>query len=297
MRYVGLNGTLVEKAQAVVSVFDHGFLYGIGLFETMRTYGGVPFRLGRHLARLAAGCRRLGIRHAPDEGEVRRLIGNLLQANGLRDGYVRYSVSAGEGPLGLPDGAYDAPVTVVYCKPLPPVPDSKPLQLLRLRRNTPEGDVREKSFHYMNNVLARRELAGYPWAAGAEGLFLTGDGQVAEGIVSNVFLAAGGVLRTPGLSAGILPGITRAEVLRLAAEAGIETREGPVAPEDLWRADEIFVTNSVQEIVPVHAVYDEEGTVRWSGEPGPLAKRLQRGYRRETDKEAAACGRPAQGDG
>lgn len=286
MRYIGWNGKLVGKEQAVVSVFDHGFLYGIGLFETMRTYGGVPFRLGKHLERLEAGCRRLGIRYTPDEREVRKLIRDLLEANGLADGYIRFSVSAGEGPLGLPDSAYESPVALVYCKPLPAVPTSKPLQLLRLRRSTPEGDVREKSFHYMNNVLARRELAGYPWAAGAEGLFLTGDGWVAEGVVSNVFFVEDGVLHTPALATGILPGITRGEVLRLAADAGIPVREGLYRPDRLWRADELFVTNSVQELVPVHAVFDGQGTVRWSGGPGPVTERLQAAYRQETQAEA-----------
>jgi|SRR5690606_32569795 4-amino-4-deoxychorismate lyase len=289
MRFVAVNGMLVEKERAVVSVFDHGFLYGIGLFETMRTYGGAPFLLDRHLARLADGCRRLGIRHEPDEGEVRRLIRRLLDANGLKDGIVRLSVSAGEGPLGLPEGPYESPVTVIFCKPLPPVPASRPLQLLRLRRNTPEGSVREKSFHYMNNVLAKRELSTYPWAAGAEGLFLDAAGRVAEGVVSNVFFAAGGVLHTPSAETGILPGVTRGEVLRLAAEDGIEAREGLYGVDDLWRANELFLTNSVQELVPVHAVYDETGAVRWrwSGKPGPLTERLKAAYRRETEREAA----------
>jgi len=285
MRYVALNGQLVDKEQAVVSVYDHGFLYGIGLFETMRTYGGVPFRLGLHLQRLADGCRRLGIRYVPEEARIRRLIRDLLRANGVADGYVRFSVSAGEGPLGLTDAEYESPTQVIHCKPLAPAPERKALQLLRLRRNTPEGIVREKSFHYMNNVLARRELAGYPWASGAEGLFLTRDGHVAEGVVSNVFFVEGGVLCTPSLATGILPGITRGEVLRLAAEAGIETREGLYAPERLWQAEEVFVTNSVQELVPVRAIYDESGSVRWSGGSHPVTEQLRSAYRNEIDAE------------
>lgn len=278
-----LNGSLVQKGQAVVSVFDHGFLYGIGLFETMRTYGGVPFRLGLHLERLKAGCERLGIRYAPDEGDIRRQIGQLLAANGLREGYIRFSVSAGEGPLGLPDAEYASPATVLLAKPLPPVPESKPLQLLRLRRNTPEGTVREKSFHYMNNLLAKRELSAYPWAAGAEGLFLDTNGHLAEGVVSNLFFVAEGELRTPALDTGILPGITRAETIRLAREAGIPVGEGLYPPEQLWRASEIFVTNSVQELVPVSRVFDEEGRVRWSGGIGPVTRQLQAAYRKETE--------------
>jgi 4-amino-4-deoxychorismate lyase len=149
---------------------------------------------------------------------------------------------------------------------LPGLPDSlyrngKPLQLLKLPRNTPEGAFRLKSLHYMNNILAKRELAGYPYAAaeGAEGLLLTCDGYVAEGIVSNVFWVRSGILYTPSLETGILSGITRAAVLAAAERIGMPIQEGLYRWDDLRRADEIFVTSSIQELVPINALYSPNG--------------------------------------
>ena len=265
---VGFNGQCVEDSKAVISVFDHGFLYGMGLFETMRTYGGVPFLLQEHLTRLSDACEQLGIRYRADERELRRHVGELLAANGLQEGYVRISVTAGVQPLGLPTTDYEEPNVIVYVKALPPEvdPPGKPLQLLQLRRNTPEGDIRTKSFHYMNNILAKREMYAYPWSVGGEGLFLDVNGYVAEGIVSNVFFIKARCVYTPSLDTGILPGITRAHVLRLAAEAGIPTEEGCYSLDRLLQADEIFICNSVQELVPIHTVYDCEGSLLWKGQ-------------------------------
>ncbi|KIL39382.1 hypothetical protein SD70_20175 [Gordoniibacillus kamchatkensis] len=332
---VSMNGTLIEQAEAVVSIYDHGFLYGIGLFETFRTYGGRPFLLTRHLARLAEGCRLLDIRPVPDEAEVREQIARLLAANGLDDGYFRLTVTAGTDMLGLPAGAYERPNTILYVKPLPQADESayrdgKPLRLLRTRRNTPEGPYRFKSLHYMNNILAKRELQSLPPAppsqAGPppEGLMLTQDGHLAEGIVSNVFFVrrdgdAGAVgpgsspiLCTPSLDTGILSGITRAHVLELAKGIKeLRTEEGLYTWQDLLAADEVFVTNSVQELVPVTSLIDEHGcchvvgggrnaasvdgfeagassgghaagTAGCSrGDPGPITGRLLQLYRKE----------------
>lgn len=271
MSYIGFNGAVVEQKEAVISVLDHGFLYGLSLFETFRTYDGRPFLLSQHLERLAAGCRALGIElpRACEAAWVERHVAELLQAHGLRDGYVRYTVTAGDAALGLPDGPYTTPNVVVYVKALPAAPigapQGKALQLLRMRRNSPEGDVRLKSAHYMNNILAKRELGESPVArveppVPAEGLMLNAAGHVAEGIVSNVFFASKGVLYTPAIDTGILPGVTRALVLELAKQEGISAEEGYYSWDDLTTADEVFVTNSIQEIVPIHTLYDVEGT-------------------------------------
>ena len=297
---VGVNGELVDGREATVSVFDHGFMYGIGLFETFRTYGGEPFLLGRHLERLRDGCRQLGIRFDIGEDAARRHIGELLKANGLRDGYVRLSVSAGAEALGLPSGDYDHPSWIVYVKPLPdPDPrwrtEGRPLQLLALRRNTPEGAVRLKSFHYMNNILAKRELDRYPWARGAEGLFLDAGGHVAEGIVSNLFMvgtsAAGRpALFTSSLQTGILPGVTRAFVLELAASLGVPAEEGLYTPRDFARFTAMFITNSIMEIVPVSRIFDAEGRTVWAAEAGscgegePLVGSLMQLYREAIER-------------
>ncbi|SEU31273.1 aminotransferase class IV [Paenibacillus sp. NFR01] len=264
MSYIGLNYKAVHAAEAVVPARDHGFLYGMGLFETFRTYGGVPFLLERHLRRMADGCRMLGIPFTPDPERLQAWISQLMEVNELTEAYIRYTVTAGEDVLGLPGDRYAHPNHLLYIKALPPFSpalytEGKPLQLLQTRRNTPEGPVRLKSLHYMNNILAKRELAGYPAAArGAEGLMLTADGYLAEGIVSNVFFIKAGTLYTPDIRTGILSGITREMVLELAGASGLMTEQGFYSWEELKTADEIFVTSSIQEIVPVTALCDEE---------------------------------------
>jgi 4-amino-4-deoxychorismate lyase len=284
---IGLNGRLVEEEEAVISVFDHGFMYGMGCFETFRTYGGRPFLFDAHMDRLEASLREVGIAARIDRPAARALIGRLIEANGFADAYVRYAVSAGIGPLGLPDDEYAAPHTIIYTKPLPPAADGgepsvRPLQVLRLRRNTPEGERRIKSFHFMNNILGKRELGRYPWAAGAEGLFLTADGLVAEGVVSNVFFVIDGRVVTPPTNTGILAGVTRGFVLELSASLGIPAAEEPLTLRDAARAQEVFLTNSVQEIVRVDRIYDPDGAVIWRS-PGDgradTAGRLLAAYR------------------
>ncbi|WP_058831389.1 aminotransferase class IV [Paenibacillus polymyxa] len=270
MRYIGVNGVLTEAAKAVIHVSDHGFLYGMGLFETFRTYKGVPFLLDRHLHRLKEGCRMLGIPFQPDEEQLTKHIQHLMAANGLNEAYIRYTVSAGEEALGLPSGDYTQPNHILFAKPLPSTNtqpgQSSALQLLRTPRNTPEGEVRLKSLHYMNNVLAKRELQQYAEAVRykAEGIMLTANGFLAEGIVSNLFFVRNNTLYTPDLSTGILPGITREFILELADLRGIPWEQGLYHWYELKQADEIFMTNSIQEIRPVDLLL----------EPGEVASHL-----------------------
>ncbi|WP_019419059.1 aminotransferase class IV [Paenibacillus sp. OSY-SE] len=287
MKVVGWNGGVVLSEQAAVPVMDHGFLYGMTLFETMRTYGGRPFLLERHLKRLAEACGTLGIRYTLDVNQAERHIGEVMAANGLEEAYVRYTVSAGENGFGLPAGDYVAPLTLVLTKPLPSMPDmlyenGKPLQLLRTRRNVPEADIRYKSGHYMNNIVAKRELAACRSAEqGAEGLMLTADGKLAEGIVSNVFFVAGDRLCTPAIEAGILPGITRGFVMELAPACGLLPEEGMYTWDDLRQAEEIFITTSVQELVPITSLLDTDG--KWvqvgQGRIGSYTDKLLQMYR------------------
>ncbi|MDB4867092.1 MAG: pabC [Cohnella sp.] len=290
-----LNGQLKDRNEAVISVFDHGFLYGMGLFETFRTYGGEPWLLDRHAARLSEGCRTLGIAYQPDIPRMRAGIASLLKMNGLGDAYIRWSISAGEGAVGLPSGTYETPGEVVYAKDLPADhPETRAgqsLRLLRVRRNAPEGAIRLKSFHFMNNILAKRELTAAGASAATEGLFLDGRGHICEGIVSNVFWFAGGGLHTPSLEAGPLPGITRQFVLELAGSAGWPVREGCFQWADLMAADEVFLTGSVQEIVPVTGLEDQDGRLvrRFdSDRAGSRTRELMRRYRECA--EGGKCG-------
>lgn len=252
------NGQLIGRNEAVISAFDHGFLYGMGVFETFRTYNGRPWLLEQHAARLAKGCESLGIRYEPDIHRMADTVTRLLEANGLSDGYIRWSVSAGEEEIGLPADNYDKPNEIVYAKELAPddptARKGKILRLLELPRSTPEGDVRLKSFHYMNNINAKRELNRAGARPGTEGLFLNHEGHVVEGMVSNVFWISDGVLYTPASSTGLLEGVTREYVLQLAEKKRIRTEQGLYPWDKLLYADEVFVTNSIQEIVPVTKV-------------------------------------------
>ncbi|MDQ6420698.1 aminotransferase class IV [Paenibacillus sp. LHD-117] len=373
---VWLNGRIVDGGEAVISVYDHGFLYGLGLFETFRTYGGEPYLLERHLERLRSGCDELGIPFDMEGAELRLRVRELLAVNGLADGYVRLTVSAGDGELGLPAGDYARPTVLLLVKALPATSDEtlrrgRELRLLRTRRNTPEGQVRFKSLHYMNNILAKREMLGLtrgedraalrsdpdavrqltehgagmsqpesgaepqlpergsnsgqlapsgnrvqdaedvdpllsshsaasegpsPMVAdqeqavsslpspGAEGLMLSREGWLAEGIVSNLFFLRDGTVCTPSIATGILPGVTRARVLELAQESGCKVEEGLYSWEELLEADEVWLTNSIQELVPVTVLSDWDGFERkvGGGEAGPLTMRLLAMYRADT---------------
>ncbi|MBU7320907.1 aminodeoxychorismate lyase [Paenibacillus oleatilyticus] len=283
---IDLNGNVIEEQKAVVSVYDHGFLYGMGLFETFRTYGGRPFLLEWHLERLAAGCRELDIRYVPDPEGLQARIHRLLEANELTDAYFRFTITAGTDILGLPAEPYKHPTEILYVKALPPVDSSvynhgKPLQLLESRRNSPEGAIRHKSLHYMNNILAKQELRRYSWAAQAEGLLLDAQGFLSEGIVSNVFFVRGGELHTPAVETGLLPGITRRYVMTMARETGLSVSEGLYRWEELTGADEVFLTNSIQEIVPVTGLFDREGNAHTVGDgtAGPVTAKLLSRYR------------------
>jgi 4-amino-4-deoxychorismate lyase len=277
------NGRMAYESEAVIPITDHGFLYGMGLFETFRTYGGKPFGLKLHIERMQEGCRELRVHYAPEERQVREAVQALLEANGLEEAYIRWSVSAGAAPLGLPGpGGYSAPNVFLLAKPLPKGTSApKELHLLSLPRSTPEGPLRRKSFHYMNNILGKWELAQRTATAAAEGVFVDSAGDVVEGIVSNVFLVKDGVLFTPSLDTGCLPGVTRGIVLELAERLGTECREGRYAWDILKEADELFVTNSVQELTPVRQLFDAGGAPQqqWADVPGPLTRALTTAYR------------------
>ncbi|WP_229725847.1 aminotransferase class IV [Calditerricola satsumensis] len=273
---VWVDGALKPVDAVRISPLDHGFLYGAAFFETLRTYGGRPFLLADHLARLRRGLEAAGIRWRLEEKAIARAVAEVLEANGLADGVVRLTVTAGEGPPVLTAAPYAKPMTLLFARPLPPAlaawqERGRPLVTVALPRNGPEGRERYKAHSFLNNLLARRELGDRD----AEGLMRTADGRVAEGIVSNVFFVRGDELVTPALTAGILPGVTRRLVLALAPQAGLTPVERDVWPEELAEADEVFLTNAVQELVPVCAV--DGRPVRAC--PGPRTRRLLARYR------------------
>jgi 4-amino-4-deoxychorismate lyase len=275
---VFLDGHIVDAEQAVISPFDHGFLYGLGLFETMRVYNGHIALLEKHYKRLQQAAEELGITMTMTREELRFAILQTLSANELDDAYVRVNVTAGDKGLGPYAGVYDHPRWLIFVKPLSAFPDElyetgKRLQVLKRPRNSPEGEWRFKSHHYMNNRFGKMEIGSDP---NVEGLFLTENGCLAEGIVSNLFFVADNVIYTPDVKTGILPGTRREFVMELAEELGLSVREGWYYLEHLMVADEVFITNAIQEIVPIHTVNEKKVG---QGRIGVITKQLLSLYR------------------
>ncbi|WP_270182885.1 aminodeoxychorismate lyase [Alkalihalobacillus sp. CinArs1] len=273
--YINVNGELMREEDAVISAYDHGFLYGLGVFETFRTYDGHPFLFNDHIDRLQASLEELQIELETNSDDLLHEVKRTLAANNMRDGYIRLNVSAGAGNIGLQTEPYQSPTRIIYVKSLgAPVRNEKDGTLLSLRRNTPEGNYRLKSHHYLNNILAKREIGNDPKT---EGIFLTEEGYVAEGIVSNLFWVKGDTLFTPSLGTGILNGITRQYVIRTAEKLRISVEEGYYKKECLLDADEVFVTNSIQEIVPLRSV----DRVSMPGKNGTVTSKLILHYEKD----------------
>ncbi|MBE0536832.1 MAG: aminotransferase class IV family protein [Phycisphaerae bacterium] len=269
MAKVFLNDRLVKAAEAAIAYNDSGFLYGMGLFETMRSRGGKVFGLGDHLQRLFASAEALSINHAWDRAYITEAVTALLEANGLSDARLRLTLT--NGPPRAENETH--PTLLITATDFAPYPaeyyDSGVRVVLTEARQNPTDPLSgHKSTCYASRLLvlsaAHRKLA-------AEALWFTMDNRLAEGCMSNVFLVKNGAIVTPDLSAGILPGIARKTVCELAAAAGIALEEKDLTIHDLLGADEVFVTNVVMLTLPVVAV--EAHTVG-SGKPGPVTKRL-----------------------
>ena len=275
---VCVNGALVPRQEARISPFDRGFLFGYGLFETMRSYGGCVFRLDRHLARLTRSAEKLGLASELDTYELEQSIYQTLKANKLANARIRLTVSAGEGEMTPDPLVPKEPTVLIMAKSYAPYPKRKYEEGFKavvssIRLNSQSPLSRTKSTNYLNNILARREASA---AAVDEALMLNERGFVAEGSTSNIFLVAAGKLITPSEESGILPGITREAVLELARALGIEAVEGEIPLADLLRAEEAFLTSSVREVLPITSI---DGKPVGRGRPGPVTKRLMAAYR------------------
>ncbi|KKL89699.1 hypothetical protein LCGC14_1912090 [marine sediment metagenome] len=272
---VFLNDKLVPESDARVSVLDRGFLYGDSVFETLRAYGGVPFMLSTHLRRLARSADALGIHIPISIDELRSAVMSTLEANSLKSAYLRVMVSRGVGPPGFDPTADTTPTLVVLARELSPYPDEMYTDGVKLivspvRRNHPQAlDPSIKSGNFLNNILAKADAS----RAGAyDSVMLSLEGFVAECTSSNIFFARDGVLYTPSTRVGILDGITRETIIAQAHKMNIQVREGEYTLESLMEAEEVFITNTTMEVMPVRAVDDR--TFR----PGPLAKMLREAY-------------------
>lgn len=281
---VYFNSDLVLRSQARLSPFDHGFLYGYGLFETMRAYDGRIFRLDRHLARLQQSAETLGIASRLASSELQKACYDILKANRLSEARLRLTISAGEGDMTPnPDTCSGITVFIAVRRLAPLAPESYEkgfnTVLSSLRRNSQSPLSRLKSTCYLENVLARQEAR----IAGAdEALLLNERGFVAEGSTTNIFLVRNERLVTPSLESGSLPGITREAVLELAQSLRIKAVEREVTLGELAEAEEAFLTNSVLEIMPLTRFGDKPVG---SAKPGPLTRRLMSAYRGLVEKE------------
>jgi branched-chain amino acid aminotransferase len=281
-RVVAIDGAILTPDAASVSVYDRGFLYGDAVFEVLRTYGGRPFALEEHLARLRRSAERVLIVLPVDEATFAREVEAALAAargDTSRESYVRVVVTRGSGPLSLDPDTATHPLRVILVEPV--AAPSREAYLLgvavvfvttrRPADDTPASGA--KVTNYLASLLAVRDAH----ARGAqEAIIVDARGRVVEGASSNVFVVAAGRLATPPESAGILAGITRAHILRAARDLGVPADERDLARDDLYGADEVFITSSIRELLPVVRVDDHTiGT----GAPGPVSRQLHRRFR------------------
>lgn len=285
---VFLNGELVDKDQAKVSVFDHGYLYGDGVFEGIRAYDGVIFKLKEHLDRLYRSAHMIMLEVPLTKEEMQEAIIKTMKANNLRDAYIRVVVSRGVGDLGLdprkctnPNVVIITDKIVLYSKEL----YEKGMEIITVptRRNIPEAiNPQIKSLNYLNNILAKIEAinSGYQ-----EAIMLNHDGLVVECTGDNIFIIKKGILITPPAYLGALKGITRDTVIDLAGKRGIEVKEEVVTRYDLYNSQECFLTGTAAEIVPIVKI---DGRTIGDGKPGKITLELIKDFRDLTTKDGVA---------
>ena len=272
---VWVNGEVLPAGQASVSALDRGLLYGDGVFETIRVYGGVPFRLAAHLARLAEGLRVLQINLPGASEDLGRALVEALRASGLRDAYARLTVTRGVGGAPSELAGAGEPTVLVHVRPFVGYPADLYERgmgacVSAVRRNETSPLSRIKSLNYLDCLLVRASADAASRGCD-EAVMLNTRGELAEGTASNLFVVRGGQVLTPPVAAGCLPGIARAVVMELAP-----VYEATLALTDLSAADEAFLTNSLMEVMPLVRV-DEHPV--GSGLPGPVARRLLAAYR------------------
>jgi branched-chain amino acid aminotransferase len=289
---ISVNGTITPPEEARVSPLDRGFLFGDSVYETLRTYGGRPFRLDRHLERLRRSAEALAIPHERAPVDVGREIERTLASAANDESAVRVVLSRGPGPIGYDPEACGPPTVVIYVRPCPPIPDAWwregiDVAIVRVTRNASTSlDPAIKCSNLLNNFLAWREarrLGAY------EPILPNLEDRLAEGASSNLFLVRGGRLLTPPLSEGILGGITREAVLDLARQHGLPAAEEALGPDDLRRADEAFITSTLKGILPVRRC---DGWPVHDGRPGPVTRRLMGLYEALVQAETKAGSAP-----
>lgn len=279
-QWIFLNGEFVPKHEAKVSVYDHGYLYGDGVFEGIRVYSGNVFRLKEHLVRLFESAKSILLEIPYTLEELTELVAETIRKNKLSDGYIRLVVSRGTGNLGLDPASCPVATVVIIAEQLALFPaefyeTGIPIITVATRRNRPDVlSPQVKSLNYLNNILVKIEakLAGV-----LEALMLNEQGYVAEGSGDNVFLVKGNKLITPPSSAGALEGITRNAIMEIGKKLGYDVREELFTRHDVYVADEVFLTGTAAEVIAVTKV---DGRTIGDGKPGVHTNRLLEEFRK-----------------
>ena len=271
---VYIGGKLFDKADAKISVFDHGLLYGDGVFEGIRSYAGYVFRLTRHVERLYESAKSIHLRIPMSQAEMAQAVRDTLNANGLKDAYIRLVVTRGAGSLGLDPRKTTDPQVIIITDSIALYPAELYQHGLKIvtagtMRNHPSAlNPRIKSLNYLNSILAKIEATN---AGCLEALMLNHKGEVSECTGDNIFVVRKGELHTPSIDAGILEGITREAVIDLARSHGLTVVERTMDRHDVYTADECFLTGTAAELIPVVEV---DARPIGDGKPGPTTKRL-----------------------
>jgi branched-chain amino acid aminotransferase len=271
---VWINGKLFDKADAKISVYDHGLLYGDGVFEGIRVYHGKVFRLKEHMERLYDSARSIALEIPLGREELAKAVEETVKVNERRDGYIRLIVTRGTGTLGLDPRKCD-PHVIIIVDGISLYPEElyengmEIITAATIRSHPAALSPRVKSLNYLNNILAKIEAIR---GGCLEALMLNHKGEVAECTGDNVFLLKHGELRTPPIDAGILEGVTRNAVIGLARKAGMTVKEMVLTRHDIFTADELFLTGTAAEIIPVVKC---DGRPIGAGKPGPMFKRLR----------------------
>jgi branched-chain amino acid aminotransferase len=274
-----MSGKLVDAEQAKVSVFDHGLLYGDGVFEGIRAYNGRVFKLDDHTDRLFRSAQAIDLKMPLSKAEVNAAVLATCKANGITNGYIRLIVTRGVGSLGLNPETCKEPQIIIIAGAIQLYPQElydnglAVITVGTLRNHTEAINPRIKSLNYLNNILAKIEAMN---AGCMECIMLNTQGYVAEASGDNVFVVNGNTLRTPPAWCGALEGVTRAVVMELAPQHGLTVREDVLTRYDLYTADEVFLTGTAAEII---SVVKMDRRAIGAGAPGPVAKRLELAFR------------------
>jgi len=279
---VYINGRLYDKKNAQISVFDHGLLYGDGVFEGIRSYKGCVFKLREHLDRLYESANTICLKIAMSKKAMEKAVISTLKANGLKDAYIRLVVTRGPGDLGLdPRKCHDPSIIIIADKillyPTQLYRDGMSIVTVPTRRNLQEAlNPQVKSLNYLNNILAKIEAIN---AGFEEAIMLNSEGCVLECTGDNIFMIKDGVLATPPVYMGALKGITRDAVIDIARKKKMRVEERPMTRHELFNAHECFLTGTAAELIPVVRV---DGRTVGTGRPGPVTMKLLEGFRSAT---------------